>query len=610
MDSGGDPERQPGRHRRGREQVRHHSLLADGVVVLPRLPAAGRAGEEVEQTWLVDRAQHPVEGGGFGDLTQVVPRGTQCIGNDVDPGGHLDGGRLLAHPDLVHRVVGAGLGRPQDRDGGDVGTGTCRSHHTVTVLRQDCAMPRARDLGIRIGTLPTGPTDSVLDVAGVGLGHATVRRDEAAPPEGRGSARTGVTTLVVAEDAYLRPVPAGGAVLNGAGECTGFLAAAEWGALESPVFLTSTMQLGRVYDAACEIALEQHPEVAGDVVIPVVAECDDSFLNDCRRMQVTHDDVRTAYAAALASRGGDAAPALGAVGAGAGMTCLGFKGGIGSSSRVTPEGHTVAVLLLTNFGERAQLTVSGVRMGDLLPPSAPAPSVPRAPASASSSPTRRSTAPGAPGWHVGSAWGWPAPARSRATAAARSSWLPPPAAGSTGTAPRTVHPCSQAGGSTRCSSPWSTPPRRPCSTPCSAPRPSSAMTATPARPCRRRRWSRSCASAGSSTVAEPTTGSEREVRIRVRDGVELAATLFLPDPAYGPQPCLLEALPYRKDDLTASYADSYRRLRDEHLYAVCRLDLRGTGSSSGDATDEYPAAEQARPRRGDRLARRPDLVHR
>jgi uncharacterized protein len=76
------------------------------------------------------------------------------------------------------------------------------------------------------------------------------------------------------------------------------------------------------------------------------------------------------------------------------------------------------------------------------------------------------------------------------------------------------------------------------------------------------------------------------------DGVALAATLYLPDAADGPQPCILEALPYRKDDLTSSYRPDYARLRDEHGYAVCRLDLRGTGSSGGDATDEYPHREQ------------------
>ena len=88
-------------------------------------------------------------------------------------------------------------------------------------------------------------------------------------------------------------------------------------------------------------------------------------------------------------------------------------------------------------------------------------------------------------------------------------------------------------------------------------------------------------------------GSRVEVRIPMDDGVHLAATLYLPDPTAGPQPCLLEALPYRKDDLTSSYASEYERLRDEYGYAVCRVDLRGTGSSGGDATDEYPPREQA-----------------
>jgi putative CocE/NonD family hydrolase len=83
-----------------------------------------------------------------------------------------------------------------------------------------------------------------------------------------------------------------------------------------------------------------------------------------------------------------------------------------------------------------------------------------------------------------------------------------------------------------------------------------------------------------------------DVRIRMDDGVELSATLYLPEGVGGPQPCILEALPYRKDDLTSSYRPDYVRLRDEHAYAVCRLDLRGTGSSSGDATDEYPPQEQ------------------
>jgi D-aminopeptidase len=126
-----------------------------------------------------------------------------------------------------------------------------------------------------------------------------------------------------------------------------------------------------VYDAACRIALEEDDAVAGDVVIPVVAECDDSFLNDCRRMQVEEADVRSAHRAAreaAAGSGSTRSVAEGSVGAGTGMSCLGFKGGIGTSSRITEEGHTVAVLLLTNFGDRERLTVDGVPVGRSLAP--------------------------------------------------------------------------------------------------------------------------------------------------------------------------------------------------------------------------------------------------
>jgi D-aminopeptidase len=245
-------------------------------------------------------------------------------------------------------------------------------------------MPRVTDLGITIGLLPPGPTGSVLDVPGVGLGHATVWRDEAPPPAGRGIARTGVTVLDPGRDLFASPVPAGAAVLNGAGECTGLLTAREWGLAETPVFLTSTMQLGRVYDAACELLIAEQPAIGcDDVIIPIVAECDDSFLNDTRRMQVDHDDVRRALADARASAGAPAA-AEGAVGAGTGMSCLGYKGGIGTASRVLPDGITVGVLTLTNFGDAERLTVAGVPVGRLLPPPAPARPVPAGPGRAGS----------------------------------------------------------------------------------------------------------------------------------------------------------------------------------------------------------------------------------
>ncbi len=166
---------------------------------------------------------------------------------------------------------------------------------------------------------------------------------------------------------FRSPVPAGGAVLNGAGECTGFITAGEWGLVETPIFLTSTMQLGRVYDAACELLMEEDQAIGDEVIIPVVAECDDSFLSESRRMQVNKDDVRAALEAARAGAGGSA-PEEGAVGSGTGMSCLGFKGGIGSSSRLTPSGHVVGVLVMTNFGDQDRLTVDGVPVGRMLPP--------------------------------------------------------------------------------------------------------------------------------------------------------------------------------------------------------------------------------------------------
>jgi D-aminopeptidase len=229
-------------------------------------------------------------------------------------------------------------------------------------------VPRFRDLDAAIGVLPTGPTNSMLDVAGVGVGHASVWRDEPEPPEGRGVARTGVTVIDPGGDCFGAPVPFGAVALNGAGEMTGFITAGEWGLLESPVFLTSTMQLGRVYDAACRLLMAENATVgAEDVMIPVVAECDDSFLNEARAMQVEESDVAAALAAARASIGTLEPPAEGAVGSGTGMACLGHKGGIGTSSRVLPSGHTVAVLLMSNFGDFARLTVDGVPVGRRIP---------------------------------------------------------------------------------------------------------------------------------------------------------------------------------------------------------------------------------------------------
>src|SRR3954454_16844248 len=220
-----------------------------------------------------------------------------------------------------------------------------------------------RDHGVRIGELEPGPARSIADVGGVSVGHVTVVRDEPDPPEGRGVARSGVTAVVPGPLAGLHaePAAAGVAVLNGAGELTGSLEIAEWGALATPIYLTATMSVGRVYDGAVAAAIAADPRVGvDDVVIPVVGECDDSWLNDARVVQVEAGDVSRAVA--------DAETATeviqGAVGAGTGMVCFDWKGGIGSSSRLTGAGHTVGVLVLANFGDAAELRVDGVAVGE------------------------------------------------------------------------------------------------------------------------------------------------------------------------------------------------------------------------------------------------------
>ena len=216
-----------------------------------------------------------------------------------------------------------------------------------------------RGHGLRIGHLEPGEANAISDVPGVGVGHVTVTRDEPAPPVGRGIARTGVTAIVPGPglSVFRRPVPAGVAALNGAGELTGFLQISEWGLIETPIFLTSTMAVGRIFDGAVALACEADAGVGvDDVVIPVVGECDDSWLNDARTVQVETADA--ARAAAVAEGG---AVEQGCVGAGTGMVAFGWKGGIGSSSRLVPEVEaTVGVLVLANFGAARDLRIDGV----------------------------------------------------------------------------------------------------------------------------------------------------------------------------------------------------------------------------------------------------------
>ena len=208
-------------------------------------------------------------------------------------------------------------------------------------------MPRIRDDGIAPGRLAPGPRNSIADV-GVRVGHVTVRREDPV-------ARTGVTALVPPS----LPLPAGVAVLNGAGELTGSLELREWGRLDTPIYLTSTHAVGRIYDGAVAVALAADPNVGvDDVVIPVVGECDDSHLSDARHVHVEAADAGRAVDAASLD------VEEGAVGAGTGMVCFGWKGGIGTASRVAGD-VVVGALVLANFGTREQLRVDGAALGDL-----------------------------------------------------------------------------------------------------------------------------------------------------------------------------------------------------------------------------------------------------
>ena len=211
---------------------------------------------------------------------------------------------------------------------------------------------RLRDLGIEIGDLPVGANNAITDVPGVTVGHTTLIHDE---PR---IARTGVTVVM----------PRGGQVqndnvfaayysFNGNGEMTGLPWLEETGLLSSPVAITNTHQVGVVRDALVECASNR----GGGWFLPVVAETYDGFLNDINAFHVTKEHV---FQALDSATGGPVTE--GNVGGGTGMMCHGFKGGIGTSSRVAEIGgasFTVGVLVQANHGHRRLLRVDGVPVG-------------------------------------------------------------------------------------------------------------------------------------------------------------------------------------------------------------------------------------------------------
>ena len=212
--------------------------------------------------------------------------------------------------------------------------------------------PRARDIGLKIGILPTGPLNSITDVAGVSVGHTTVVRGE--------NVRTGVTAILPhSGNLFNEKVPGAVYVGNGFGKLAGSTQVNELGEIETPVLLTSTLSVPKVGDFLIDhmLALPGNENVQS--INPVVAETNDGFLNDIRGRHVSRDDV---FAALKSAKTG--AVEEGSVGAGTGTVAFGWKGGIGTSSRKVPAslgGYTIGVLVQTNFG--GVLSIDGVPVG-------------------------------------------------------------------------------------------------------------------------------------------------------------------------------------------------------------------------------------------------------
>ncbi len=224
--------------------------------------------------------------------------------------------------------------------------------------------PRCRDLGLVTGFLPTGPMNTITDIPGVLVGHSTIIEGEGALVPGHGPIRTGVTAI--------RPHPGNlfqekvrGAihVINGFGKAAGIAQVQELGVLETPIILTNTLSVGVAWDALCEYMLDQNPDigVSTGTVNPVVLECNDGYLNDIRGRHVKREHVFSA----LKQAGAGPVPE-GNVGGGTGMSCLGFKGGIGTSSRRIEDANekwVLGALVMANFGRIDDLLISGVPVG-------------------------------------------------------------------------------------------------------------------------------------------------------------------------------------------------------------------------------------------------------
>jgi D-aminopeptidase len=212
---------------------------------------------------------------------------------------------------------------------------------------------RLRELGKSIGNYKTGEYNSITDVEGVKVGHCTLKENH----DGT-TIRTGVTAILPhSGNLFREKVFANTHVINGFGKTTGTIQIEELGQIESPIMLTNTLSVGSILQGTVHYMLEKTPEIgdtAGTVNV-VVGECNDSYLNDIRGLHVGPEHAKKAIEAAQSG-----VVEEGCVGAGTGMLCLGFKGGVGTSSRIHQFGeekYTVGALVVTNFGQKKDLRI-------------------------------------------------------------------------------------------------------------------------------------------------------------------------------------------------------------------------------------------------------------
>ena len=203
---------------------------------------------------------------------------------------------------------------------------------------------RLRDLGYSVGRFPTGRRNALVDVPGVLVGHRTLAEGE--------RLRTGVTAILPHDgNLYTEKVLGACHVINGYGKAAGLSQLAELGTVESPLLLTSTLSVGPAWEGGLQHTLEGNPDAARDrdTVNVIVGECFDGWLSDARALAVRPEHAREAIAAAKVDETRE-----GAVGAGTGTTCFGFKSGIGTASRST-DGGVLGCLVNPNYGARRDL---------------------------------------------------------------------------------------------------------------------------------------------------------------------------------------------------------------------------------------------------------------